>query len=97
MLSLQLTLVGSSSQCAPVRPSSPRWNDQRNDQRAWAADPGRHADQSAGSPVECGGGSVRPEVVGVLLTSGSNRAGWLHYGLATRRDRTTATRSAQPR
>ena len=42
-------------------------------------------------------GSVRPEVVGVLLTCGSNRAGWLHYGLATHRDRTTATRSAQPR
>jgi hypothetical protein len=41
-------------------------------------------------------GSVRPEVVGVLLTSGSNRAGWLHGGLATHRDRTTATRSAKP-
>jgi hypothetical protein len=42
-------------------------------------------------------GSVRPEVVGVLLTSGSNRAGWLHGGVATQQDRTTATRSAKPR
>jgi transposase len=63
----------------------------------WAAGPGRHPDRSGGSPVDCGGGSVRPEVVGVLLTSGSSRAGWLHGGLATRRDRATATRSAQPR
>jgi len=42
-------------------------------------------------------GSVRPEVVGVLLTSGSNRAGWLHGGFATQQDTTTATRSAEPR
>jgi hypothetical protein len=28
-------------------------------------------------------GSVRPEVVGVLLTSGSSRAGWRHGGKAT--------------
>src|SRR4029453_9051291 len=34
--SLQLTSEGSSSQCAPVGPSSAWWNDQRNDQRAWA-------------------------------------------------------------
>jgi hypothetical protein len=40
-------------------------------------------------------GSVRPEVVGVLLTSGSNRAGWRHGGFATQQDRTTATRSAR--
>ena len=70
----------------------------RNDQRAFSPlSPGRHADQAAGSPVDGGGGSVRPEVVGVLLTCGSNRAGWLHCGLVTHRDRTTATRSAQPR
>jgi hypothetical protein len=35
VLSLQLTSDRSSSQCAPVGPSSPRWNDQQNDQRAW--------------------------------------------------------------
>jgi hypothetical protein len=61
------------------------------------AGPGRHPDRSAGSPVDGGAGSVRPEVVGVLVTSGSSRAGWRHGGLATRRDRATATRSAQPR
>jgi hypothetical protein len=32
-------------------------------------------------------GSVRPEVFGVLLTSGSNQAGWLHCGFATQQDR----------
>ena len=31
VLSLQLTSGGSSSQCAPVGPSSPRWNDKQND------------------------------------------------------------------
>jgi hypothetical protein len=31
VVSLQLTSGGSSSQCAPVRPSSARWNDMRND------------------------------------------------------------------
>ena len=36
LLSLELTSEGSSGQCAPMGPSSPRWNFQRNDQRAWA-------------------------------------------------------------
>jgi hypothetical protein len=31
VVSLQLTSDGSSSQCAPVRRSSARWNDKRND------------------------------------------------------------------
>jgi hypothetical protein len=40
-------------------------------------------------------GSVRPQVFGVLLASGSNRAGWLHWSLAMQRDRTAATRSVR--
>ena len=36
VFSLLLSSGGSASQCAPVGPSSPRWNDQRNDQRARA-------------------------------------------------------------
>src|SRR5512132_1648721 len=31
VLSLQLASGGSSSQCAPVGPSNPWWNDKRND------------------------------------------------------------------
>jgi hypothetical protein len=34
VLSLQLRSGGSSSQCAPVGPSSARWNDKQNDMPA---------------------------------------------------------------
>jgi hypothetical protein len=83
VLSLQLKSGGSSSQCAPVGLSSAGLNDQRA-----LAPPVQVATQiyllAAQSTVA--EASVRREVFGVLLTSGSNRAGWLHCGFATQGD-----------
>src|SRR4029453_9733694 len=60
VLSWQLRSSSPSSQCAPVGRSSPWWNDQRNDQRAWAAGPGRHADQSAAAQSTVVEGQLDP-------------------------------------
>jgi hypothetical protein len=49
MLSLQLTSDRSSSQCAPVRPSSTRWNDKRNDRPALSRSTDRRG--AAGCPL----------------------------------------------
>ena len=63
----------------------------------WTPGPDRHPDPPADIAVDGGrGGLVRPEVFRVLLTSGSN-PGEASLRFATQQDRTTATRSAQPR